>query len=169
MAGSTLASPSAEPVAAATVRPPVSPARETWRRFRRHKLAMASTFVLTMLVLGVVIGPWVWPVAINEIDFSAQLQGPSLAHPFGTDDPEEVAERCAAMVEWAIDYQSSGDVAAFIAEPGMGEGGILVPPASYFGRVKEILDRNEILFIADEVQPGFGRTGKMFAIEHYDI
>ena len=49
-------------------------------------------------------------------------------NPFGTDDPEEVAERCAAMVEWAIDYQSSGDVAAFIAEPVMGEGGILVPP-----------------------------------------
>lgn len=86
MAGSTLASPSAEPLVAAPERPPISPARETWRRFRRHKLAMASTFVLTMLVLGVVIGPWVWPVAINEIDFSAQLQGPSLAHPFGTDD-----------------------------------------------------------------------------------
>ncbi len=47
---------------------------------------MASTFVLTMLVLGVIIGPWLWPVAINEIDFSAQLQGPSFAHPFGTDD-----------------------------------------------------------------------------------
>ena len=81
-------------------------------------------------------------------------------NPFGTDDPEEVAERCAAMVEWAIDYQSSGDVAAFIAEPVMGEGGILVPPASYFRRVKEILDRHGILFIADEVQSGFGRTGK---------
>jgi 4-aminobutyrate aminotransferase len=90
-------------------------------------------------------------------------------NPFGADDPEEVAERCAAMVEWAIDYQSSGDVAAFIAEPVMGEGGILVPPASYFQRVKEILDRHGILFIADEVQSGFGRTGKMFAIEHYGV
>ena len=85
------------------------------------------------------------------------------------DDPEEVAERCATMVEWAIDYQSSGDVAAFIAEPVMGEGGILVPPASYFPRVKEILDRHGILFIADEVQSGFGRTGTMFAIEHYGV
>ena len=90
-------------------------------------------------------------------------------NPFGTDDPEEVAERCATMVEWAIDYQSSGDVAAFIAEPVMGEGGILVPPASYFQRVKEILDRHGILFIADEVQSGFGRTGKTFAIEHYGV
>jgi 4-aminobutyrate aminotransferase-like enzyme len=90
-------------------------------------------------------------------------------NPFGADDPEEVAARCAAMVEWAIDYQSSGDVAAFIAEPVMGEGGILVPPASYFQRVKEILDRYGILFIADEVQSGFGRTGEMFAIEHYGV
>jgi 4-aminobutyrate aminotransferase len=90
-------------------------------------------------------------------------------NPFGTDDPEEVAARCAEMVEWAIDYQSSGDVAAFIAEPVMGEGGILVPPASYFPRVKEILDRHGILFIADEVQSGFGRTGTMFAIEHFGV
>lgn len=64
----------------------VSPARETWRRFRRHRLAMASTVVLGLLILGVIIGPWLWPVAINEIDFSAQLQGPSWAHPLGTDD-----------------------------------------------------------------------------------
>jgi 4-aminobutyrate aminotransferase/(S)-3-amino-2-methylpropionate transaminase len=90
-------------------------------------------------------------------------------NPFGTDDAEEVAERCAAMVEWAIDYQSSGDVAGFIAEPVMGEGGILVPPASYLRRVKEILDRHGILFIADEVQSGYGRTGKMFAIEHFGV
>jgi peptide/nickel transport system permease protein len=88
MAGSTLASPSADPavatVAAATVS--VSPGRETWRRFRRHKLAMASTVILALLILGVVVGPWIWTIPINDIDFSAQLQGPSLAHPFGTDD-----------------------------------------------------------------------------------
>ena len=47
---------------------------------------MASSVVLAILVLGVVIGPWLWPIAINEIDFSAQLQTPSWAHPFGTDD-----------------------------------------------------------------------------------
>jgi len=90
-------------------------------------------------------------------------------NPFGTDDPEIVAERCAEMVEWAVAYQSSGDVAAFIAEPVMGEGGILVPPASYFPRVKEVLDRHGILFIADEVQSGFGRTGKLFAVEHFGV
>jgi len=90
-------------------------------------------------------------------------------NPFNTDDPELVAQRCAEMVEWAINYQSSGDVAAFIAEPVMGEGGILVPPSSYFKRVKEVLDAHGILFIADEVQSGFGRTGKMFGIEHFGV
>jgi peptide/nickel transport system permease protein len=64
----------------------VSPGRETWRRFRRHRLAMASALILALLILGVVVGPWLWPVPINDIDFSAQLQGPSWAHPLGTDD-----------------------------------------------------------------------------------
>ncbi|MGX1786634.1 ABC transporter permease [Bosea sp. NPDC055332] len=87
MAGSTLASPSADPiVAAAGATVSVSPGRETWRRFRRHRLAMASAFILGSLILGVVVGPWLWPVPINDIDFTAQLQGPSWAHPLGTDD-----------------------------------------------------------------------------------
>jgi 4-aminobutyrate aminotransferase / (S)-3-amino-2-methylpropionate transaminase / 5-aminovalerate transaminase len=90
-------------------------------------------------------------------------------NPFNTDDPEEVAVRCAEMVEWAVKYQSSGNVAAFIAEPVMGEGGILVPPSSYFKHVKDVLDRHGILFIADEVQSGFGRTGALFAVEHFGV
>lgn len=90
-------------------------------------------------------------------------------NPFNTTDPEVVAEKCAEMVEWAIAYQSSGDVAAFITEGLWGEGGIIVPPQSYFKRVKEICDRHGMLFIVDEVQSGFGRTGKMFAIEHFGV
>jgi peptide/nickel transport system permease protein len=93
MAGSTPASLSAEaPVrASATVAEPrksrsISPALETWRRFRRHVLAVSGAIVLLILVSGVLLGPYVWPVAINDIDFAAKLQGPSLAHPLGTDD-----------------------------------------------------------------------------------
>jgi 4-aminobutyrate aminotransferase / (S)-3-amino-2-methylpropionate transaminase / 5-aminovalerate transaminase len=84
-------------------------------------------------------------------------------------DDEQCAEECAKAVENVIRYHTSGDVAAFLAEPVMGEGGIIVPPKSYFKRVKEVLDRQGILFIADEVQCGFARTGKMFAIEHYGV
>ena len=77
--------------------------------------------------------------------------------------------RCADAVEDVINYQTSGNVAAFIAEPVLGEAGIVVPHPGYFARVKEILDRHGILFIVDEVQTGFGRTGKMFGIEHYGV
>ena len=79
MAGLTLASPSAERVV-------YSPGRETWRRFSRHKLAVVSAFLLLILILAVVIGPFLWRVSINDIDVVAGMQGPSLAHPFGTDD-----------------------------------------------------------------------------------
>jgi 4-aminobutyrate aminotransferase-like enzyme len=60
-------------------------------------------------------------------------------------------------------------VAAFVAEPVLGEGGIIVPQEDYFRLVKEILAEEGILLIIDEVQTGFGRTGKMFAIEHYGV
>src|SRR5215207_1522918 len=81
MAGSTLASPSVEAVA-----PPASRGSETWRRFRRHRLAMAGAVILALMCLGVIVGPWLWPVAINDIDFAATLQRPSPNHPVGTDD-----------------------------------------------------------------------------------
>ena len=85
------------------------------------------------------------------------------------DDPEECARQCAKSIDEIIRFATAGDVAAFTAEPVMGEGGILVPPKNYFREVKKVLDQHEILFIADEVQSGFGRTGKMFAIEHYGV
>jgi len=85
MAGSTLASPSVDGAAA---RPAAafSPARDAWRRFRRHRLAVVSLFVLATIAFAVVFGPLIWRLAINDIDFAAQLKPPSLAHPFGTDD-----------------------------------------------------------------------------------
>ena len=59
---------------------------ETWRRFRRHKLALAGGVILVSIMLAVLAGPWVYKVAINDIDFTARLASPSLAHPLGTDD-----------------------------------------------------------------------------------
>src|SRR5258708_23770197 len=60
-------------------------------------------------------------------------------------------------------------VAAFIAEPVLGEGGFVVPPKEFFPVIREICDKYGIVFIADEVKSGIGRTGKMFAIEHYGV
>ncbi len=86
MAGSIPASVIAEGTALAAKRRSVSPWAEAWRRFKRHKLAVISLFVLALMVLAVLLGPLVYKVSINEIDFSARLKSPSLAHPFGTDD-----------------------------------------------------------------------------------
>jgi peptide/nickel transport system permease protein len=90
MAGSTLASPTADSVGVEAVplveRRQVTPWMEAWRRFRRHRLAMASMVVLLIMILAVAFGPLLWRVAINDIDFAAQLQGPTWAHPLGTDD-----------------------------------------------------------------------------------
>ena len=84
MAGSTRASPIADQ---ARPKPrPVSLAGEAWRRFRRHQLAVISLVVLTAMVLLVAFGPLFWTLTINDIDFTARLKGPSLAHPLGTDD-----------------------------------------------------------------------------------
>ena len=85
MAGSTPASPIGE---AAGGRKPVStsPWAEAWRRFKRHRMAMASLWLLALLSLVVLLGPLVYQVGINDIDFTARMKGPSGAHPLGTDD-----------------------------------------------------------------------------------
>ena len=85
MAGSTPASPIGE---AAGGRKPVStsPWAEAWRRFKRHRLALASLWLLALLSLVVLLGPLVYQVGINDIDFTARMKGPSGAHPLGTDD-----------------------------------------------------------------------------------
>ncbi len=83
--------------------------------------------------------------------------------------PEACGLACANEVEETIKSATTGRPAAFIAESIQGNAGIIVPPKGYFRRVKEILDHYGALFIADEVQTGFARTGKMFAIEHFGV
>ena len=88
MAGSILASPIASAGVGGAGRRARHPslALETWRRFRRHQLAVASIGILALMMLAVAFGPLVWQVPINDIDFSAQLTSPSWTHPLGTDD-----------------------------------------------------------------------------------
>ena len=57
----------------AAVAPPAQSGSETWRRFRRHRLAVASTVLLTIVIAAVLVGPFLWPVRIDEIDFAATL------------------------------------------------------------------------------------------------
>ncbi|HLY90116.1 MAG TPA: aspartate aminotransferase family protein [Acetobacteraceae bacterium] len=75
----------------------------------------------------------------------------------------------ADSVEAAIEEQGADTIAAVIAEPVMGAGGVIVPPPTYFPRLREICDRHNVLLIADEVITGFGRTGRWFALGHWGV
>jgi peptide/nickel transport system permease protein len=63
-----------------------SPWLDAWRRFRRHRLALAGAFFLLLLIIAILFAPLIWGLAINDIDFTARLKGPSWQHPLGTDD-----------------------------------------------------------------------------------
>ena len=88
--------------------------------------------------------------------------------PLGKKYPECDLE-CANQVESIIKTATSGKISALIAETIQGNAGIVVPPKGYFKRIKEILDKYNALLIIDEVQTGFARSGKMFAIENFDV
>ena len=75
----------------------------------------------------------------------------------------------ADAVEDAIEAHGADTIAAVIAEPVMGAGGVIVPPPTYFPRLREICDRHNVLLIADEVITGFGRTGRWFALGHWGV
>ena len=75
----------------------------------------------------------------------------------------------ANALEDAILREGADTVAAFIAEPIQGAGGVIIPPADYFARIREICTRHGVLFIADDVITGFGRTGRWFGLEHYGV
>ena len=80
-------------------------------------------------------------------------------NPFDEQDPDRLGERCARMLEEEILFQGPDTVAAFIAEPVMGAGGMIVPPANFWPLVRQICDKYGVLLIADEVVTGYGRTG----------
>ena len=82
---------------------------------------------------------------------------------------EEFADRLAKSLEELIEREGPDTIAAFIAEPVMGAGGVIIPPATYFEKIQAVLSQHDILFIADEVICGFGRTGQMFGSETFGI
>ncbi|PKB77016.1 MAG: hypothetical protein BZY85_01140 [SAR202 cluster bacterium MP-SAtl-SRR3965592-G1] len=88
---------------------------------------------------------------------------------FGGETPEECAELCVNAVEEMIKFQDPETIAAVFAEPISSPMGCAVPGDNYWPRLREICDRYGVLLIADEVITGFGRTGKMFATEHWGV
>jgi len=88
--------------------------------------------------------------------------GYRLRSPFGHLPDDEFIAACVGDLENMLDVATAGDVACMIAEPIQGVGGFVTPPDGFFGAMKEVLDRHGILFISDEVQTGWGRTGEHF-------
>jgi 4-aminobutyrate--pyruvate transaminase len=82
---------------------------------------------------------------------------------------EDFATRLAAELEETIEREGPDTVAAFIGEPVMGAGGVIPPPKTYWQKVQEVCRRHDVLVVADEVITGFGRTGRTFGCETYDI
>ncbi|WP_434742516.1 aspartate aminotransferase family protein [Micromonospora sp. SH-82] len=94
---------------------------------------------------------------------SVKIPAPDCANCFYSQQPGRCGMLCATRLEDFVEYASSGQVAALLVEPVLGNGGNIVPPAGYFRTLRETCDRLGILIIADEVQTGFGRTGSFFA------
>ncbi|MGB9668793.1 MAG: aspartate aminotransferase family protein [Anaerolineales bacterium] len=91
------------------------------------------------------------------------------AYRYGWDE-EETSQWCLNELEYILDSQTAPDeTAAIFIEPVLGEGGYVVPPKSFMQGLRQICNKHGILFVADEVQAGFGRTGKWFSFEHFDI
>jgi 4-aminobutyrate---pyruvate transaminase len=82
---------------------------------------------------------------------------------------EDFASRMAENLDALIEREGPDSVAAFIAEPVQGGGGVVIPPRTYFAKIQEVLRKHDVLFIADEVICGFGRTGNMFGCETFGI
>ena len=82
---------------------------------------------------------------------------------------EEFATRCAEDLDQMIQEEGPDTIAAFFAEPVMGAGGVVVPPATYWEKVQAVLAKYDIIFVADEVINGFGRTGNMFGSQTYNL
>jgi putrescine---pyruvate transaminase len=103
------------------------------------------------------------------LDYVHHINQPHWFENGGDLSPEEFGLRVARELEAKIDELGEDKVAAFIAEPVQGAGGVIVPPESYWPEIQRICDERDILLIADEVICGFGRTGKWFGSETYGM
>lgn len=91
-----------------------------------------------------------------------------LSNPWHCIDPEQLVDKCIDQLIAEIEFHSANTIAALIAEPVLG-GSVIVPPAGYWPRLREVCDHYGILFIADEVMTGFGRSGAMFGCRGWGV
>jgi adenosylmethionine-8-amino-7-oxononanoate aminotransferase len=114
-----------------------------------------------------------WPMFEPRVPGFIHIPSP---YPYRYEAPRDVDRSgisqgvaAANELERAILREGPETVAMFIAEPVQGGGGVIVPQDDYFPRIREICDQYQVLFVADEVITGFGRTGSMFALDHWGV
>jgi putrescine---pyruvate transaminase len=132
------------------------------RKGAYHGVTLAATFATGLEKYHKMFGP--------AVDGFVHIPAPNPYRFEGDLKPgETVGAAAARALDEAISREGADTVAAFIAEPIMGVGGVIVPPADYFPLVRSICDKRGVLFIADEVITGFGRTGEWFALKHWGV
>src|SRR5687768_10919763 len=131
------------------------------RRRAYHGLTLAA-----MSATGL---PGFWPMFEPRTPGFLHIDTPDPYRFTNTDSSISIGVAAANQLEEAILHEGAATVAAFIAEPVQGAGGVIVPPPDYFARIREICSKHGVLLIADEVITGFGRTGRWFGLEHYGI
>ena len=148
-------------------------ARSYWKR--RDRPAKTKVISLTLGYHGVTLAAMsasgldaYWPAFEPRVPGFVHVPSP---YPYRYTAPAGVSPGVAAAneLEDAILREGADTVAMFLAEPVQGVGGVIVPPPDYFPRVRQICDQYDVLFAADEVITGFGRTGKLCALDHWGV
>jgi adenosylmethionine-8-amino-7-oxononanoate aminotransferase len=124
---------------------------------------------LTLAAMSATGLPAFWPMFEPRTPGFLHIDAPDPYRFAHTDTSVSLGVAAANKLEEAILREGPDTVAAFIAEPVQGAGGVIVPPPDYFPRIREICDKYEVLLIADDVITGFGRTGTWFGLQHYGI
>jgi adenosylmethionine-8-amino-7-oxononanoate aminotransferase len=132
------------------------------RKFAYHGITLAATFATGIERYHKMFGPPVPGFVHVPAPYPYRFDG-------AINDGETVGLAAARAIEEAILREGADTVAAVIAEPVQGVGGVIVPPDDYFPRVREICDQYGVLLIADEVITGFGRTGELFGLNRYGV
>ncbi|MBM3807410.1 MAG: aspartate aminotransferase family protein [Acidimicrobiia bacterium] len=124
---------------------------------------------LTLAAMSATGLPAFWPMFEPRTPGFSHIDAPDPYRFVNTDASISIGVAAANQLEAAILSEGPETVAALIAEPVQGAGGVIVPPRDYFTRIREICDQYDVLLIADDVITGFGRTGTWFGLEHFGV
>ena len=140
-------------------------------RHSNQVLAMRNSYHGRSFTAVSITGNRSWsPSSLSPLQVTYIHGGYKYRSPFGHLPDDEFTAACVADLEDLLEIATTGDVACLIAEPIQGVGGFVTPPDGFFGAMKEVLDRHDILFVSDEVQTGWGRTGEHFwGIQSHDV